>query len=502
MILDPIRTFEDMSAPRSGPLPHAQHRLDDGCAFDDMPAREPADRTKRASDELLSRGCAVCEQLEASSKEYFGHAFTDRQRLPAICESLVDAGGFCKRHARMLASREELAEEVARAFVSVIAKYEEILGHEKFYADRLQEISFAANHSCPACWFEHYRSAVLLDRLMWSAASAFRCTRVLPVIMLCFPHFQQLTPALKLDMLGQWVELQIKTISCFEPALADARRDPLIATVEHSALDLETLRAALRMLRGKPPTRSPVLVNQHGVWDDPDSNRGDPYCALGHPKKCPVCVEMHRAFTRAMDRLPQALAFGHEFWLAFPDCAEHVWACMQEHDSLIAAAVVRQVFDNTMSHLKKVRSALRQLAQWEQEVASALQEGKERPRRMRPPSPNQVLSHAPRCPVCERVAIAHDAALERVLAAAQSRKGRDALQLGYGLCGKHFADAYALTLRNEIQSHLASMHLERLGRLKSQLERELVSSLAPTIESRSHAEAPAWREALRRFSGE
>jgi hypothetical protein len=450
--------------------------------------RDNLDRTAQPWDEFLARGCTICEALDASGKDFFCDAFA-RHQVAATSESLVDAAGFCQRHARTLAMREELAEVVALAFASAIARFEELLNDQNFFADRLQQIAFAANDSCPACRFEHRRAAVLLDQLARTAARAFQRTPVWPAFALCSPHFQQVARGLRFDLLLHCVEVQIETLSCLEPVLLDART-AAPATTESGGVHAEALTAALRILRGPCPAQSSVPPDRHGNRADavpPD--RGDRSShALGHATKCPVCVEMGRAVARAMDRMVQALKFGQDLWLVLPDCAEHVWACVRAHDPFASAVIARHAFDNTMRHLKKVRDSLLHLVQWEREMASAVQEGKDRPRIMRPPSPTRVLSRLPQCPTCQRAAIAHDAALERVLAATQSRGGRDALEAGYGLCCKHFADAYALTLRADVRGYLASIQLDRLGRLRSQLARE---------DSRG-----SWREALRRFCGE
>jgi hypothetical protein len=447
---------------------------------------------------IESCACPLCETVAKSDLEYFARAFEDARRFAATSEAMTDTLGFCLRHGTTLLSQAHLSGGIVHVFRDVIPRMIPLLAEEYIHEDRVQQVFFGASSACPACAYGNRAVSRHAGRLARKFSSARNQAERRWLGSLCIRHFQILAGALKPDIrmaaFRQYVDTLERAARAIKKGLR-SRRALDALPLEHGAA---ALHPALDLTAGRPVPepchngdaiaevlqRCPTLVE-----------------GIAYAEACPVCLEVDRARRRWIHDVPMAAEFRQIGWLFFPTCPEHLWTVVRLGDPKLTAIVVMHALQVAIGHIQQEIAALVRAAEIEaelaQEAAASARSGA-RPRQKKTEIPKPITVRPTRCPGCERLVIAEDHATDSMLELLQQRKYRNAYHRGYGLCMKHFAQAYLLAPKGAIRTTLAEGQQGRLTAFAQMLDEMLRA--APGHGTTPPEEVP-WRTALHRFCG-
>lgn len=394
---------------------------------------------------VLDGGCPICAAQACNDGDYFARAFGDEVQRDAVIEALADSLGFCPRHGRFLAERDAYAESARQVLLGVVRRTLPLLAAGRLHDEQVQRVLFPALHACPACRFDGQRTARHAGRIARGLEPADPAS-------LCLTHFRLMAREL-------------------EPGLR------LAETIAY----LGILEPQIDALENDEEHRAPILPTA-GTGADP----GEP---AGTPRRdtCPVCIEVAAAERRWLGAVRHAAHLGHEGWLSFPTCARHIREVMAMDEPIVTDAVVRHALENANEQLKSDAELL--LAAISQEEAT-LRSWRRRRRKKSGEAAPRPARRADHCRGCQRIEVARDHAIGRLLGRLQAGRHWEAMREGYGLCMKHFASAFLIAPKGGIRALLAEVQSQRLLELEAGLAGD-----------RMILGEPAWRAALRRFGG-
>lgn len=433
----------NLDAPRDVPMPPS---LD--CGIDKAEVR---DETQARSATPSYLACAVCEAMQGSEAHYAQRVLPDPRHVPVNAQAVADALGFCHLHVGHVLAPHERASAVGTVMHRALGLLRPLLearngtdDHAFEVQDHVLEILFAARSGCPACSFAERRLTGLLAR----HAAELRSGREVNVgreRTLCVPHFRALIGFSALSDLADWVEMEVEALACAEARLQ--RDEPC------------TVRALVRIIAGRrarPPQAVPGIVD------------------------CPVCVAMRAAKERWLELARGSVRADAAPSLIMPSCPEHIWDCHDTHDAGLAAFASRIAFNTVLDHLRRAAVLLRHEERKLEESKRSVWYKKK--------SPAYILGHrralvtkAPVCPACERIAVARDAAINRLLEELRHRQMREDFERGPGLCIKHYALARIIAPAGAVREAIEGTQLRRLSVIENKLSR---------------SPADAWREAV------
>lgn len=431
-------------------------------------------------------GCAVCQVGLEQERRYFFWFFAENHHAPETLARLVDAQGFCLRHARGLAAGGDDHE-------AALASVYEFLARKT--AARLSEVHRREADPwpggtlgrCPACASREGAEERLLDPLAELLSDERARERYRSPHLLCHTHLQWLESHLDAGTL-RWVlarhrsaldaameqSSEAESRPSRRPRLASRVREVDVSAVfpEHEA-DLNGAELAVR-----------TAVDR--TLDDD-----------GH---CPVCAAQAEAY-KAWARFCEAHAEVREpIEDLLPTCDEHVAAFLvhgsdrlRERTIANLAPLLRDVLVRSLADLdpgtptswwKRLRAVL---------AFGRSESGERRARR--------TLQRRPACPVCSMQKDAEIRALDLLSVLIQSGPGKRRYDHGHGLCLRHLRTALTTRYGSEVRSALlehARLAVERLawelqeaGRLDAWTARPLPRA----------SERESWRRALYRFEG-
>jgi len=436
--------------------------------------------------------CAACEASSHEESQYLAHAFGGTRRIAQIGESLADSLGYCAPHGGLLARHPEFSGEIAAVLADAAERLYRLRDDAGGDRERLEQILFGADRACPACRFIDHHDATVVARLGKAAlASAPRGAGET-----CFAHFQSLylsaPAAAREPLFEQFREVFEQRLETCMAAPPDEN-----GTLDDSCVTPDRVDALLRALAGPAPARLLQLTPGAQGLAPPLPDPTDWSTLLRDPAGCPICHEVHRGALKWIESMRLTVRLGQPLWLAFPTCAEHVWLAATQGGAVVAAASAQYVAAVAHASLRERRWPFARPAP---RAANPSHTRRRRAKTADVPAPREPKARPARCQACERLAVASDVAIERLLVLLEEPQHRAALESGYGLCLKHFARAYVLLPNGRIRSFLTALHLGKLPALGARLR-----AIGPTVEpvaSSNVALLRPWQLAIRWFSGD
>lgn len=386
----------------------------------------PARRRRGAS---VTAGCGICEAMHGAAHDYVVGSLCDAEHLQANAEAIADAVGFCARHAACIADFEDGAGPIAAVLRRALAAVSALFDDRPGMGDRLKEVLFAAPDACPACAFVERRLTALLAR----HAARLRVRDKNGGSVLCLPHFDGLIGESELDDLPRWAAMEA---AC----LADAG-----AALDGG--DPGALVAATRLIAGRRPADTAVALAGH----------------------CRVCEPTSAARRRWLMLVRESVRTDAAPEMLLPLCGEHIWLCHASGDARIAGLATRNALEVSVRRLRRAAAKLQdeerrlersKTSVWYRAKNPAYILGQRR----------RVVTDTPRCPACERVAIARDRAVLQLLEQLRDRRAREAIEHDGGLCMKHFAYARVIAPAGTVRDALTKAQIKELLALRDRLD--------------------------------
>jgi hypothetical protein len=426
-------------------------------------------------------GCTLCGRLREAGEDD-RTAFGPRGRPDAIAEAIADAFGYCAEHGPLLADTDLPARTMAGILHDAIDRIIVLLGDPHRNAGRLDDLCFAAGTACPICRSRDHRAA--------QAARAIRSVVVSQPPSLCFPHFRQVASLVDSDVLTALARLQLDAMrAAAQEAEAIATRTDAIACSDRAIA--ERLRAVLEIVAGARRDLRDHRHAGHGGAPSPlDGGSSDP-----ETPGCPVCEAIAGAHAAWREEVRIAAHLAQDVWIVFPTCAEHIRECAPLDEPQLASRVVRYGAGVERDLLERGIALIS--ADNERRRTAMASVG------YRPQSPAYVLGRqrrmvtgVPRCPGCERAAVAREASVARLVERLRKAFDRDVEGRVRALCLKHFAAIHLLLPLGAARQRLVAVELERLGAIRRRLADDLVRADAPPY----GAPSASVRDALRSLS--
>ena len=412
-----------------------------------------------AITETAACGCPVCDTAAKSEAAYFACAFGGTRGRAATAEAIADALGFCRRHGAHLLLRGDLTPGVAKVFHDVAHRIGPLVAEDFVRSDRFWESFFGANESCPACAYEQRATARHVGRLAREYSNSPEPATTPMLAGVCVAHLRriadELNPELRMPFLARCLD-----------TLVDAARsldEKLRFTPVSNAADLDSStaewRRAFNLIVGNL-TRLPVSHDGE-LGNDLHSHRtfAD---AITDSHVCAVCSEIERVRQRWIHDVPTAGKHGVDGWLLFPTCPEHISNISALGDTCLTGAVISNALHGAMAQVQHQIQVLVRAAKAREDLAAARIARWGKRRRRKSAGPKLFAPRSAKCPACERIDLAQAKAIGKLLELLCHEKCRHAFQHGYGLCMKHFAQAYLIAPRGVVRTALSADQQVRL----------------------------------------
>jgi len=445
---------------------------------------------------MLDHSCQVCRTSAVADHEYFSRAFGESRRFAATSEAVADALGFCPQHGAALLSQAHLSREIVSVFRAVIPRLMPMLEEKYIYEEQVQRIFFAAGNRCPACAYCNRVAARQAGHLAreFSGMEGKAGTRHLET--LCVAHFKtfmaELETPTRLAALKQYVNI----LNSAARAIAKAHQPGTIPNGDLLEGESSTCPRALAQIAGEPGPGA-----DHRAIAIGDTLQQYPTLSesIAHANGCPLCLEVERARRRWTSEISIAAKLNLGRWLFFPACPGHIRDVVRIGDPELIAAVTAHALHVAAEHFRQQALALERADELrkEQAMAPIVRWGRRRRRKQSEPSFPTPLRPT-RCPACERLGVAQESAIGSLLELLRKEKLRSAFNRGYGLCMKHFAQAYLISPKGVIRSMLAEDQRNRLADFALMLDE--MAKVSPENGSMAGG-IVAWPLALQRFCG-
>lgn len=314
------------------PEQEAVHTIGRDMLTDERRASEDGPRlgTRRGTHPPESGACAVCEELHARKQAFLG-ATRERAQFVVACEAIVDDLGFCGHHGLELLLRSDGRRAVVRVLANATDCILDLLDDERRYAERLQDIFFAADRACPGCKFQAQQVARHVHRLF--AADAFRAA-----LPLCFPHYRDVTYAAQSSVLPGLAERQLRLLQAVVSEIGSITDDAENANEDAHEVPVasEPLRRALRVVAGVVASDDDEAHPQNSSGPLRDDSR-----AADDAAACPVCAGIREAEQRWLAMVRKVAWLGRDPWTVSPTCATHIRRCAGVGDERVAVMAAR-----------------------------------------------------------------------------------------------------------------------------------------------------------------
>lgn len=449
--------------------------------------------------ELSAPNCPVCAALADTDSQYFSGLTAGSHRLDVMADAVARTMGFCVPHSRTLAQRRDRRLEIAKLLRYTIEHVRRLFDSPGNQDDLMLQTFFNARHACATCNHRHQNEtgkinqrAKELSKLPFNEAVEFSG-------LFCVPHFRMLTAVLKPPMVHSMLRERAIVLRSLVATLRIGMLGPC-EQVESNEVTLSwTMANIICFLAGaKPHISSGSRIHRPGMLSHA-CLYADPGAALADPAHCPVCAELEHAAGDWATSIRAAANLGEDLWVAFPTCPSHVWTCYESGDKKIAAAGLLHAAEMALRQLEHASESPATTPGDESDGATGNDDpkmnGRAKPRRKAPVVP-------PRCRGCERLDLARDRAVNRLLSLLQESELRNAMASGHGLCMKHFAETYVIAPAGKIRSALTTTQSEKLRSLHSQLDDLLNAGSGEGTAGHGDAFDAVFECALYRLSGD
>ena len=181
------------------------------------------------------------------------------------------------------------------------------------------------------------------------------------------------------------------------------------------------------------------------------------------PGGCRVCEAMSAARKRWLMLVRESIRTDAAPEMLLPLCAEHLWLSHSSDDARLADRATRNALEISARRLRQAAAKLedeeRRLERskasvWYRAKSPAYVLGQRR----------RIVTDMPRCPACERVAVARDRTIAQAL-----EQARDGGERAAGLCMKHFAYARVIAPAGALRESLTRAQVKQLRSLAREL---------------------------------
>ena len=450
---------------------------------------------------LKEKGCPVCSVLERHDLKYYSWFSIEKYHEPVFIESLANALGFCARHGVYLDQQNHWGSQITAVHKHTASRVRNrtAVGLSEGKND-LQQI-FKDRTSCPVCW--SYRETS--ERTLWFFKKMIEEKGGLNQYghpgILCFPHFKGITDSVSLKLFAE-------LLSIHEAAMLSTAQ--LLETIRNNdtkiSAESEQIQHALSLSVGREqnPGNSLFLSRIYKISKTKDP-LADFISSLKENKGCPICLDVYGSLSQWIYWLNKNIVSTDNLEVmrdVLPTCNAHVWACVRIGGPALQFAATSGAFraaqekvSNAARHLKKMNTPRKQPI-WKRKKNE-----KQRHQGDIKVNPKKTIASSLYCPLCSRIEVAKNRALNLIFALLQEPRYRVDFENGYGLCLKHLADALAMRPSEEIGRFLMRVEFAKLSLLEWELEetmRKTAWTARPEIKGN---EQSAWHRALARFSG-
>ena len=453
---------------------------------------------------MAEEGCPICHHVAGSDARYFFWFFNETYYESFTLDALTRSLGFCLTHGAHVTRTSAGSYQLAAVHEVLVRRIRARLS--RYRAGRIKGerpgSTLAPNDRCPACRDREEGTeggAFWLAKLLDDPAGADRYARP---GMLCYPHLGAVTPRVSAHTLDRLLTTHEAAMVSAMESLAKLRAE-LSRDASDGRQDLvKALLPALRLAVGHDTGDSPYpSLHQAQASSEKKDPVGDLLEGLRRGDACPVCLEVRRAWLEWfgwLDHAPSRVLHADDL---LPTCPEHVWSVVDLGGAFLAVATAEQALGATLSRVSMAVRLLKPTPPPSRErPVERLKRVLWGPRhRLR--AAREVLAHGPRCPVCERLAVARDRILSLLFALLEDRQHLATVESSYGLCLKHFSRALALDPSPEIRRVLIDVETSKLTRLQWELEESLRKGAWNWRPEAIGTEGTAWRRAVLRFSG-
>lgn len=439
---------------------------------------------------LAEDGCPVCRTVHGHERQYFFWFLLEGSKDSGVLDGFTRALGFCAMHAGYVLAQGHGRGRLAATHAIATRHMREVFALDRRRDAWEAEIVAAGGRPapCPGCHAEAEsarRTAFFLGKLIRREDGRDRYGA--PGLA-CLPHLALLAPLLADPALD-------RLLARHDAALSEA--------VRRGETDrAETQASILRLAVGHAPSLDP--------WPplfpaEPPVRPADPVAALAADMRgghCPACMETFRAGAAWTAWLDHAACTGEAISDLLPTCPRHVWAVFRSAGPALATQLVAHMLGAAHNAIafalrkfheplpkpdpKRPVEALTRLAQGRRPLIRVAR---------------GALARPPRCPVCDRLAIARDQTLRLVAAMLEQHRYRADYEAGHGLCLDHFARLIALRPEAKVREFLYQAQAAKLAVLGCALEEFSRKAAWQWRPEPVGAERLAPGQALARFSG-
>lgn len=409
------------------------------------------------TSELTCPACVACVDC--------GERYVDQSlgaaKVASNAELVSDTLGFCTGHGAFLSDAYRSHGPLGSVLSAAATRWSGFMADEPRYGERIEYLFFHAGEDCPACRYTHHRAAAVTGRVEREFLRGGGAERLRG---LCFPHFRSLyadaaTESREL-LLGAYASAFVAGVAAITGRVAEVS-DPL----DTQWIAPEGIGRLLRLVADEPSRRM-SSIDADGVAPD---NRVDGLQWLGDASSCPVCVSKNEAHRRWIDAVRGTVRMGQPLWLSLPTCPVHVWEASSCADADTAAAAGQYA---AAVAVKSLEQRLWPFARAEDTGERPI----ERERRLRRENRGSGVpgrkrfKRPPRCRACEQLAVAENAAVDRLLDLLGQPRYRDALSRGRGPCMRHFSQLYIYARGLRLRQYLREMQISKLNDIHDALE--------------------------------
>ncbi len=401
--------------------------------------------------------CPVCAALDGEDRRCALDFVHDRSRSADNALALAEAMGFCAFHAALIAGNADGSGVLTEFFSQAIGGVLSVLTDRRGDGERLEQIVFHAERACPVC--KHRERIVSATIGRYGARLSGLGSGSEQVSSLCFLHFCATVNASESGRLPDLAEAQLELMQS-----ASGWLDALEEFETHDPAGIadpgcDPICTVLRVVAGGVPKISLAPNERHSLISylqrNSDSARGPSEAE----QFCPVCEAMLRTLIRRLESAERGARLGLMLQTVLPTCPDHLWLYARRASTRVSLYAVRYALDAMTAMLRSGIAALRRERERRAEEEKSVWFRRKNPSYFLGQD-RKLITHLQRCQICEALAVARDRAAADFVERLQKQPGT--CEREYGLCLRHFADAYVVAPHGNVRDTLIALHIEKL----------------------------------------